>query len=58
MVEFNLAAVMGKGRTVYFKTAALWEELEKIAKSEQRSVNFVIERIVANALQANKVVNK
>ena len=49
---------MGKGRTVYFKTAALWEELEKIAKSEQRSVNFVIERIVANALQANKVVNK
>lgn len=41
---------MGKGRSVYFKNAALWDELEKIAKAEQRSVNFILERVIQESL--------
>lgn len=34
-------------RNVYFRDAKLWDRIEKHAEKEDRSVNFIIERVLS-----------
>lgn len=45
---------MGKGRQIYFKDESLWTDLEKLAASDDRSINFVVERMVKQVLKSKK----
>jgi len=49
---------MGKARSVYFKDEKLWEKLEQMAAHEDRSVNYIIERMVALNSSCNDVAKE
>ena len=42
--------VKRKWRTIYFKDQNLWEKVERLAQADDRSVNYVIEKLVKEKL--------
>ena len=42
---------MGKKRNVYFSDESIWEALEKIAKQEDRSINYILQRAAKREIE-------